>query len=487
MAESGSTSGRVAGTAGPSVSRGGVSRARPNEIRKVGVCDSPAFFKKFLKIDDFYKTLMIENLNVYPFVAPWTHESLVPMTTLATIGRKLLGVVEKRAYVREEELFGVTMAELMAPCIRKEIILAKEPAQALFVESVKALLFASTENLNQFTSVTKTDIETQLNAITEVSASNERTAKETIPDDNHFVGHLSNEAVVGFKDLHLIPVPLESTYDMTPSQAAGILYLMSIGGAKFVLRNGLTLIANTLVAITKRGNFTTSFKAKIENGIKADLAADVTISVDACRILYTNYSDAITAENVVDVFNRWKIQVPKQAMRLSLLVAQSAGSGLTIFTTIQNAMRVHSRFRWHVVAKLLPNDWANLITAANLIKGNMFYGFNRDLGDAAGAKYRNIGWVAKELLIRASGDQFIGQYRGWPSVVPEQYVLSRMIDEYTRNNSEGEAPITMTEVDELRNLYMAMKLEIPTSLFYDYSLEPGTGTAGDDDNAESDT
>lgn len=63
-------------------------------------------------------------------------------------------------------------------------------------------------------------------------------------------------------------------------------------------------------------------------------------------------------------------------------------------------MKIFPDFPWPNLNKLLPGEIPRFCIAARLIGGNEYYGFKKDLGEAASTRYKFLGWVGKELLVK---------------------------------------------------------------------------------------
>lgn len=106
-------------------------------------------------------------------------------------------------------------------------------------------------------------------------------------------------------------------------------------------------------------------------------------------------------------------------MRLRLTIVQAAGSGLTCLILILKAMRIYANFPWWVVAALYGNEMANVETATTAVGDNPYYGFKKDLGAVKSRLYKNIAWVAKELLVRINGETTLNNYKWIPRNQPD--------------------------------------------------------------------
>lgn len=137
---------------------------------------------------------------------------------------------------------------------------------------------------------------------------------------------------------------------------------------------------------------------------------------------------------------RWNRQIPVTALRLSLTVQQAAGGGMTCYFTIKEAMRTYRNFAWAGISLLLPTDWNNYYAAVRLVGNNVYYGFNKDLGAAKSTLYKNLGWVAKELLLKVGGNTAISRYAVWPARVPNMTALDQLIDAYVASRATAVGP-----------------------------------------------
>lgn len=218
-----------------------------------------------------------------------------------------------------------------------------------------------------------------------------------------------------------------------PTQAVELLHtiITTDAGVTSPMCGPITIIANALCAYAKRGNISSDFKMKVDQAITAELSKPVSISVKACRIFYENYKAPINEKNAPDLFNHWKTIIPAPAIRLQLIVQQTAGSGLTAYYTICRAVQLYEKFPWHKVKALLTSDWTNFMIACEEIKGNPYFGFRNDLSSVRSTKYKNLAWVAKELLIEYNGEKnTLKNYMGWTKQPIFQDELRKLIDAY---------------------------------------------------------
>ncbi|CAH1170970.1 unnamed protein product [Phaedon cochleariae] len=180
---------------------------------------------------------------------------------------------------------------------------------------------------------------------------------------------------------------------------------------------GLDAITHILLANIKRGVIPTQFLSRIQQGIYEDLGKNVSFREEAIKLCYQKYGGEISSRNIAEVFRRWLRQILPEALRLHLTVMQAAGSGLTVYSTIIEAIKSYPDFDWAKISKILEDDWNKFRAAAMLIN--------------------NDPWVAKELKTQISGDTAIAKYAGWPARIPHQVMISQMILDYASQRGEA--------------------------------------------------
>lgn len=190
------------------------------------------------------------------------------------------------------------------------------------------------------------------------------------------------------------------------------------------------IILWTLVAMVKQGNISDRFTAKITQSLEQEVGLTVTLPSDGIRAVWDAYGPYINEMTAGPVFNRWLPLVPQNALRVRLTIMQAAGEGLTAFTTILKATRTHPRFNWSRVINLFPQEWDNFVKAVAAVGTNTFYGFKKDLGVVRSTMYKNLGYVAKELMVKVSGDAPLNFYAGWTRMPAFRTIIDQMVVDY---------------------------------------------------------
>lgn len=199
----------------------------------------------------------------------------------------------------------------------------------------------------------------------------------------------------------------------------------------------IAIVANTLCSYAKRGSVSDAFKNKVEVALTEQLSKRINISVKACKMFYENYKNPIDENSARDLFNHWKNILPTSALKLQLIVQQTAGSGLTAYYTVCKAISLYGDFPWHKVKVLLAEEWTDFISATKAVKDNPYYGFRHDLASVRSTKYKSIAWVAKELLMEYNGERgTLKNYAGWIKHPISETELQKLIDDYGKFRSE---------------------------------------------------
>jgi hypothetical protein len=172
------------------------------------------------------------------------------------------------------------------------------------------------------------------------------------------------------------------------------------------------LVVTSYIGVAKRGTLSERYVGKVVDGIRDDLGITITIEPDTVKAAYVNFGRYVTANNAEEVFSRWLAAIPHHALRLRLCLEQVAGSGLTAFIVVGKAYRRFPDFPWDKLNTLTEGEVDKYIIAVRTVSGNPYYGFNRDLGAARSTLYSSVAYVAKELLVKISGEMSLTKYQG---------------------------------------------------------------------------
>ncbi|EYC23204.1 hypothetical protein Y032_0015g2519 [Ancylostoma ceylanicum] len=132
------------------------------------------------------------------------------------------------------------------------------------------------------------------------------------------------------------------------------------------------------------------------------------------------------------LFAHWKNELPANTLCLRITLEQTLNAGLTTLTVTVRRLADHPSFPWDQLAQLSPysSELAALKNAMDVVGDNRYYGFRKDLGNAKSTLYKNLAYIAKELLIKVNGEIALGRYAGFPRRPAQAPIVNSMIEAY---------------------------------------------------------
>uniref|UniRef100_A0A8D8TWM4 Nucleoprotein n=1 Tax=Cacopsylla melanoneura TaxID=428564 RepID=A0A8D8TWM4_9HEMI len=216
----------------------------------------------------------------------------------------------------------------------------------------------------------------------------------------------------------------------TAANAWKVLMYMAVHVHPDYALRGVIMLTDVIVSLTKRGHVTDEFRAKVRTGMQQDLGIQWQCTPDVLSTFYTVFCKGVTDANIGQIVAQWLEMVPDVAMRLRICLQQVSGSGITAYLLIGRAMTVYQNFPWHRIAVLFPRDWANYQLALTAIGNNVYYGFRRDLGPAKYTGFRNLTYVATQLLIKCGGETNLRSHGGLPTTCNNKPQTSAILEAY---------------------------------------------------------
>lgn len=193
---------------------------------------------------------------------------------------------------------------------------------------------------------------------------------------------------------------------------------------------GLQMIVTVMVAAVKQGNATSRYINKVTQGVHDDLTVDITLDSLVISQVHKKLLLEVDETCISRLLEEWHTRLPVDALRLRLVIEQAGGTGLTVLTTIGKAIKSYPTFPWHRVEALLPNQWTAAVQAIAAVGNNPWYGYKKNLGAVSSTRYKDIGYICKELLLKIGGDSNLTAYKGWPRRPSHQDTLDRWIECY---------------------------------------------------------
>jgi hypothetical protein len=409
---------------------------RLQSLRPFGIGDNATNYTRWLDVAPIYKKLIFENLAIPPFMGSNITDGRAPAAIyLYSIGRAMQLKTDLT-----EVPFVLGCAEYLLPKINTTLLASQRESRQIVVEAVKNLL-PNRRRLNQ-------ELRNYESAWTNAITENPQT--HTIPlaalweDDetrNPFNAH------------HPVPenlnMPIERLNTITPEEA--VVYLMFLASHYINKELPLAMLTSTYVACAKQGQITPTFITKVTEGVETDLGHTIELNLHTIRILYNQFGNNFDDITAPVVFRRWEQMFPDQALRLRLTVEQVTFNRLTVYLVIKEALQTFPSFPWPRLNKLLPGELERYCIAVNLIGNNPYFRYKKDIGEAVSTRYKNLGWVAKELLIRGAGKSSLVGYVGWPRTVPNHDRVKRIIDTFLRHLGETDV-VAQADMDAAHSI-----------------------------------
>lgn len=147
----------------------------------------------------------------------------------------------------------------------------------------------------------------------------------------------------------------------------------------------------------------------------------------------------INDQNIAALLNHIISNIMPTAVRLKTTMEQAKYQALTTYQTIGRAMVKHPLMSWHVINKLAPGELMAFESAMEIVGSNSYYGYSKDLSAVKAARYRNLGYLAKELLTRCDGKTHLSSNRAFDKKPTRAALLDKIIEMYVKaRNDEGE-------------------------------------------------
>lgn len=195
---------------------------------------------------------------------------------------------------------------------------------------------------------------------------------------------------------------------------------------------GVNQYTCTYIAVGKRGTVSTNKLPSINQAVSLETNLEVNVTEEQVKALGTALANYIDETNAAQVMEALRNNMTDFSLRLRLTVQQTLRSGMTQYWAILEAFNRFQTFGWGEASRFIPDDFTKFRVAMGLVQGNQYYGFRKDLGNAAHTHYKSLGWLAVKLLIKWKGAEFgsLQQYRGLARNPDRQQELQDLIDEY---------------------------------------------------------
>lgn len=247
-----------------------------------------------------------------------------------------------------------------------------------------------------------------------------------------------------------VAVAAGATYDEIKA-----LFVATYAQSNVKISGLVSVFAMSLIAYAKRGNATEHLLGRVTDSIREDTQKNVVLDINTIKMFYNMYANELTEHTAEDFFEGLEAMLPHGCQALVNLVTQTAYTGVTAAVTIKEALITHPNFNWDLIADLFPTEMTTAGQAVAELTENKYIGFKSNLGDIASTKYKNVAWVAKELMIRISGKGSLKAYGGWIRIPAHQARLETLIETYVAARAEEEVQENAPARDAVRAIINA--------------------------------
>jgi len=192
----------------------------------------------------------------------------------------------------------------------------------------------------------------------------------------------------------------------------------------------VSLLLEYMVAFATRGNITQTRLGKVVSGFNAESPVAATANETEISAIWDVIGPYIDETNAEMFIAKWAIHANGIGnLRMKLVFEQAKFSGLTVYHWIIEVIEMFDGIiDWGALEAEIPNDFAEFRKAANIIKGNPFYGYAKDLSDVAATRYKNLGYFARQVKLVVTNDQSVKHYQGLGNV-PKKMQMDAAVDE----------------------------------------------------------
>lgn len=244
--------------------------------------------------------------------------------------------------------------------------------------------------------------------------------------------------------------------NLTICQAYKVIIILSRTPKGVPAKIACSLLVTSIVSLCKRGQVSPKFIDKIVTGVSTETQLDIDISSETLKIIWNTYGKSIPDDRYEKVFEGMLEFIPDTAMRVRLTIQQAAGAGLTRVTIIARAMTIYRDFPWMLIGTILHPELARYKDAVVDIEDNPYYGFKKNLDPVKSTLYKNVAYVAKELLLRINGETSLNGFRGINKTCKEQIRIDAIIENYIRVRVEAGAGVEVADDGTVADILRAV-------------------------------
>nr|QXV86437.1 nucleoprotein [Chuviridae sp.] len=367
------------------------------------------------------------NLNAGPVNGERDSQHMYPFLMAQSIGDAIINKKESdMGYI-----MAVAIANCTAPSVAEES-LSQPDARKMFKRNALAFIHTAMTKPRFYATLSEEIITTS------IYVAGEQPVHEHLPAEGTFA-HIA--APDFLQSTHL------TSYVNDPHSLTWIchvlLHLVTNATHAQIKYASSFIYIHTYVAFAKRGMITEAKATKITDQMRLEIDVPLNIDPDVIASIYAALGTLINQNNAQTIFESWAEDMGTLSLRMKITLDQVTGSGLTTYSAIREAMYFFQDFEWGQALGYLPKDKAGFHNALRIISDNMYYGFAQSLNEVGSSKYKSLGYVAKELLVKYGGPEYgsLGKAQCWTRNPLFKAELDELIANY--RSGDGQAPAPM--------------------------------------------
>lgn len=165
----------------------------------------------------------------------------------------------------------------------------------------------------------------------------------------------------------------------------------------------------------------------MRTALKQDLGSDIAVTTSFVGGIWGAYGQYITEKNVGPLMKHFLDHIMSEAIRLRITINQAKYQGLTMFQTIGRAMLKYPNLAWHLLEKIIPQEFINFKTALQAVGDNPYYGYSSSLDLVKAANFRNLGYLAKELLVKLNNEGHMNFNRVFEASPDKARIIDKVV------------------------------------------------------------
>lgn len=114
--------------------------------------------------------------------------------------------------------------------------------------------------------------------------------------------------------------------------------------------------------------------------------------------------------------------------------------------TIGRTMLKYPNLSWHLLEKIIPQEFINYKAAIVAVGGNAYYGYSESLDLVKAANFRNLGYLAKELLVKLNNEGHLNYNKVFEKGPDKARIIDKVVARYIlETEQQGDIEVLGTD------------------------------------------